>query len=241
MTAKSKTFKYDRNNLATSIANIIKKTINEQITEELSREINIIVDNLIIEPEERYIKSLEKQEKHPTIKELSYSLIGRNIDAFTHIYKTEETPKFIGWEETEESRLIKKHEDLMNRLYRAAFQAYMELDFVDITEMLNYRKAEFTEVGPIDKKEESLEATYIINKPGEYEVKEIQEYVYWVVQEALHRYLDDLNAGMLEEDPQHMMGEYCNHSSGIFCRVTEDGVEINYVPIYGYGDADFIK
>jgi hypothetical protein len=143
--------------------------------------------------------------------------------------------------ETEEysSGHEKEHEELMNKLYRAAFYAFSQVDFVDMVDMLNYRCVEFSKVGPRDKKDESLEAQYIENTPGNYEVPEIQKYVYEIVMESLNRFRDELDCGMLENDPEHLIGEYYNHSSGIYCRVLKNGVEISYMPINSFGDVDF--
>ena len=108
----------------------------------------------------------------------------------------------------------------------------MEVDFTDLVDMLNYRRAEFDNIG---SEKESIEALYIKNTPGNFEVKEIQEYVYWAVQEAFERFEDNLTEDMLKNSPELVVGEYYNHSAGILCRVTPGGVEISYVPISGFG------
>ena len=111
-----------------------------------------------------------------------------------------------------------------------------QIDFTDITDMLNYRGDSFSHVMYNSKNadsEESLESTYIVNKPGNYEVKEIQEYIYYVVQEALNRFNTQLHESREYNEPA--VGEYYNYESGIRCQVTEDGVEINYTPVSSYG------
>ena len=129
-----------------------------------------------------------------------------------------------------------ENQKLMHDLHEAAFYAYMGIDFVDITEMLNYRKAKFTDVKYHDTNgDETLEETYIIHEPGYYEVKEIQEYIYWALQEALIRFRNELYSGSTVEP---LTGEYFNYGSGIFCKVTRDGVEINYLPITSFGSVD---
>ena len=88
--------------------------------------------------------------------------------------------EIIESEETEVAKEEKQYEELMTRLHAAAFHAYMQIDFTDITDMLNYRGDSFSNVMYNSKNadsEESLESIYIVNKPGDYEVKEIQEYM----------------------------------------------------------------
>ena len=149
---------------------------------------------------------------------------------------TKNVSEIIESEETEVAKEEKQYEELMTRLHAAAFHAYMQIDFTDITDMLNYRGDSFSHVMYNSKNadsEESLESTYIVNKPGNYEVKEIQEYIYYVVQEALNRFNSQLHESREHNEPA--VGEYYNHESGIRCQVTEDGVEINYTPISSYG------
>ena len=149
---------------------------------------------------------------------------------------TKNVSEIIESEETEVVKEEKQYEELMTRLHAAAFHAYMQIDFTDITDMLNYRGDSFSHVMYNSKNadsEESLESTYIVNKPGNYEVKEIQEYIYYVVQEALNRFNSQLHESREHNEPA--VGEYYNYESGIRCQVTEDGVEINYTPISSYG------
>lgn len=149
---------------------------------------------------------------------------------------TKNVSEIIESEETEVAKEEKQYEELMTRLHAAAFHAYMQIDFTDITDMLNYRGDSFSHVMYNSKNadsEESLESTYIVNKPGNYEVKEIQEYIYYVVQEALNRFNSQLHESREHNEPA--VGEYYNYESGIRCQVTEDGVEINYTPISSYG------
>ena len=217
-TAKSaKTYHYDLNTLASEMASIIKDTLSCEEYEDKQFEIDSLV-NGIIEDESDFIQA---SEKNPIwIRDLAHLLTSRNLAEISHVYKKDtETERNTG------------HERLMASLKDAAFQAYMELDFADITDMLNYRCAEFNKVGPEDKKDESLEAIYIKNRPGDYEPKEIQEYIFWMVQEALKRFKEELDCGMLEEDPANILGEYYNHSSGLYCKVLPDSVEISYIPV----------
>ena len=149
---------------------------------------------------------------------------------------TKNVSEIIESEEKEVAKEEKQYEELMTRLHAAAFHAYMQIDFTDITDMLNYRGDSFSHVMYNSKNadsEESLESTYIVNKPGNYEVKEIQEYIYYVVQEALNRFNSQLHESREHNEPA--VGEYYNYESGIRCQVTEDGVEINYTPISSYG------
>lgn len=149
---------------------------------------------------------------------------------------TKNVSEIIKSEETEVAKEEKQYEELMTRLHAAAFHAYMQIDFTDITDMLNYRGDSFSHVMYNSKNadsEESLESIYIVNKPGNYEVKEIQEYIYYVVQEALNRFNTQLHESREHNEPA--VGEYYNYESGIRCQVTEDGVEINYTPVSSYG------
>lgn len=226
-----KPFKYNREKIIECITGIVKNTLSKEEAEEKAYKINATV-NVLVDCEENLIKSIEKQENHPTLKELSYKLIGRNIGFFKEVYSYDHT-----WEEIEAAKEENENQKLMHNLQEAAFHAYMEIDFTDITEMLNYRKAKFSDIQcHATNGDESLEQTYIIHEPGFYEVKEIQEYIYWVVQEALSRFRDELHSNIKDNNP--IMGEYYNHQSGIFCRITKDGVEISYTPITGYGSAD---
>ena len=149
---------------------------------------------------------------------------------------TKNVSEIIESEETEVAKEEKQYEELMTRLHAAAFHAYMQIDFTDITDMLNYRGDSFSHVMYNSRNadsEESLESTDIVNKPGNYEVKEIQEYIYYVIQEALNRFNTQLHESREHNEPA--VGEYYNHESGIRCQVTEDGVEINYTPVSSYG------
>ena len=128
--------------------------------------------------------------------------------------------EIIESEETEVVKEEKQYEELMTRLHAAAFHAYMQIDFTDITDMLNYRGDSFSNVMYNSKNTDS-------------EVKEIQEYIYYVIQEALNRFNIQLHESREHNEP--VVGEYYNHKSGISCRVTEDGVEINYAPVSSYG------
>jgi hypothetical protein len=227
----AKPFKYNREKIIECITGIVKNTLSKEEAEEKAYKINATV-NVLVDCEENLIKSIEKQENHPTLKELSYNLIGRNIGFFKEVYSYDHT-----WEEIEAAKEENENQKLMHNLQEAAFHAYMEIDFTDITEMLNYRKDKFSDIQcHATNGDKSLEQTYIIHEPGFYEVKEIQEYIYWVVQEALSRFRDELHSNIKDNNP--IMGEYYNHQSGIFCRITKDGVEINYTPITGYGSAD---
>lgn len=229
--ANNKQFKYDREKIIECITGMVKNTFSKEEVEEKEFKIHATA-NVLIDCEENYIKNIEKQENHPTLKELSYNLIGRNLGFFKDVYSYDHT-----WEEVEAAKEENENQKLMHNLQEAAFHAYMEIDFADITEMLNYRKAKFTDVKyHTTNGDETLERTYIIHEPGFYEVKEIQEYVYWAVQEALSRFKDELYGSGLDNVP--IVGEYFNYDSGIFCKVTRDGVEINYLPITGYGSAD---
>jgi len=226
-----KPFKYNREKIIECITGIVKNTLSKEEVEEKAYKISATV-NVLVDCEENFIKSIEKQENHPTLKGLSYNLIGRNIGFFKDVYSYDHT-----WEEIEAAKEENENQKLMHNLQEAAFHAYMEIDFTDITEMLNYRKDKFSDIQcHATNGDKSLEQTYIIHEPGFYEVKEIQEYIYWVVQEALSRFRDELHSSIKDNNP--IMGEYYNHQSGIFCRITKDGVEINYTPITGYGSAD---
>lgn len=215
-------FTYNRDTLAVQMAAFIKNSFQE-MDEDKIYEIDAVV-NSIIEDEVSYIKSCEKNPKKMTDYELSSILVARNMDVISELYKEES--------EGEKSEDDDKFKQLLNNLKQAAFHAYMEVDFTDLTDMLNYRHADFDNIG---SKEQSIESLYIKNTPGNFEVKEIQEYVYWAVQEAFERFEDVLTEDMLKDSPELVVGEYYNHGAGILCRVTPDGVEISYIPISGYG------
>ena len=215
-------FTYNRDALAVQMTAFIKNSFQE-MDEDKVYEIDAAV-NSIIEDEASYIKSCERNPKKMTDYELSSILVARNMDVISELYKEES--------EGEKSEDDNKFKQLLNNLKQAAFHAYMEVDFTDLTDMLNYRRADFDNIG---SKEQSIEALYIKNTPGNFEVKEIQEYVYWAVQEAFERFEEVLTEDMLKDSPELVVGEYYNHGAGIFCKVTPDGVEISYIPISGYG------
>lgn len=215
-------FTYNRDTLAVQMAAFIKNSFQE-MEEDKVYEIDAVV-NSIIEDEVSYIKSCERNPKKMTDYELSSILVARNMGVISELYKEES--------EGEKSEEDDKFKQLLNNLKQAAFHAYMEVDFTDLTDMLNYRCADFDNIG---SENDSIEALYIKNTPGNFEVKEIQEYVYWAVQEAFERFEDVLTEDMLKDSPELVVGEYYNHGAGILCRVTPDGVEISYIPITGYG------
>lgn len=220
-TTKQK-FTYNHDTLAVQMAAFIKNSFQE-MEEDKVYEIDAVV-NIIIENEVSYIKSCERNPKKMTDYELSSILIARNMDVISELYKEES--------EGEKSEEDDKFKQLLNNLKQAAFHAYMKVNFTDLTDMLNYRCANFDNIG---SENDSIEALYIKNTPGNFEVKEIQEYVYWAVQEAFERFEDVLTEDMLKDSPELVVGEYYNHGAGILCRVTPDGVEISYIPITGYG------
>lgn len=215
-------FAYNRDILAVQMVAFIEKSFQE-MEESKVYEINAVV-NSIIEDEVSYIKTCEKNPKKMTEYELSSILVARNMDVISELYKEES--------EGEKSEYDNKFNQLMNNLKQAAFHAYMEVDFTDLTDMLNFRHADFDSIG---SEKQSLETLYIKNTPGNFEVKEIQEYVYWAVQEAIDRFKDVLTEDMLKNSPELVVGEYYNHGAGILCRVTPSGVEICYMPINGFG------
>lgn len=124
-------------------------------------------------------------------------------------------------------------ENKINELTKYAFESYSKIDFVDLTDMLNYRTVDFNNVG-----KDSLEEKYIRHSPGEYECKEIQQYVYAVYLEALERFKDEYSAWLVDNennpDDYEGYGEYYNHCSGIHVKVYVDSVEFNYTPISIY-------
>lgn len=124
-------------------------------------------------------------------------------------------------------------ENKINELTKYAFESYSKIDFVDLTDMLNYRTVDFNNVG-----KDSLEEKYIRHSPGEYECKEIQQYVYAVYLEALDRFKDEYSAWLVDNennpDDYELFGEYYNHGSGIHVKVYVDSVEFNYTPISTY-------
>lgn len=124
-------------------------------------------------------------------------------------------------------------ENKINELTKYAFESYSKIDFVDLADMLNYRTVDFNIVG-----KDSLEEKYIRHSPGEYECKEIQQYVYAVYLEALERFKDEYSAWLVDNennpDDYEGYGEYYNHCSGIHVKVYVDSVEFNYTPISIY-------
>lgn len=124
-------------------------------------------------------------------------------------------------------------ENKINELTKYAFESYSKIDFVDLADMLNYRTVDFNNVG-----KDSLEEKYIRHSPGEYECKEIQQYVYAVYLEALERFKDEYSAWLVDNennpDDYEGYGEYYNHCSGIHVKVYVDSVEFNYTPISIY-------
>lgn len=112
---------------------------------------------------------------------------------------------------------------LRGKLYELALDCFADIDFNDLTDILNYRKAEFNNVGTDS---ESIERQCIVHEPGSYEPNEIKKYVRAIIQEAINRFLIEVDGELVEE-----FGEYFNHSSGLYAKVTKDSVEFDYIPI----------
>ena len=159
-------FTYNRDILAAQMTAFIESSFQE-MDEDKVYEINAVV-NSIIEGEASYIKSCERNPKKMTDYELSSILVARNMDVISELYRDEP--------EGEKSEDDDKFKKLMNNLKQAAFHAYMEVDFTDLVDMLNYRRAEFDNIG---SEKESIEALYIKNTPGNFEVKELPEIKLW--------------------------------------------------------------
>jgi hypothetical protein len=97
--------------------------------------------------------------------------------------------------------------------------------------MLNYRRTTFTNVGGDD----SIEKCRISNSPGNYEVNEIRQYIYSIMFEAIERFMSEFEADLQSEEPydrDEIIGEYFNHDSGLYVKVTVDAVEFEYIPVH---------
>lgn len=64
-----KPFKYNREKIIECITGIVKNTPNKEEAEEKAYKINATA-NVLVDCEENLIKSIEKQENHPTLKRI---------------------------------------------------------------------------------------------------------------------------------------------------------------------------
>lgn len=115
-------------------------------------------------------------------------------------------------------------------LFELALECFSEIDFEDVTDMLNYRRTTFTNVGG----DNSIEKCRISNSPGNYEVNEIRQYIYSIMFEAIERFMSEFEADLQATDPNEieLLGEYFNHDSGLYVKVTVDAVEFEYIPVH---------
>lgn len=111
---------------------------------------------------------------------------------------------------------------------RMMFEAYSKFDFVDLTNMLNYRGTHIVPSVQSENEQDSIEEMYIHSEPGTYQVMELQAYVYAILQDALTRF-----AAQAAEypDADGIFSEYYNMAAGIFCRIDKASCEISYQPI----------
>lgn len=117
------------------------------------------------------------------------------------------------------------------QLFELGLECFSEIDFEDVTDMLNYRMTTFTNVGGDD----SIEKCRIHNSPGNYEVNEIRQYIYSIMFEAIERFMSEFEADLQATEPNErdeILGEYFNHDSGLYVKVTEDSVEFEYIPVH---------
>jgi hypothetical protein len=115
-------------------------------------------------------------------------------------------------------------------LFELGLECFSKIDFEDVTDMLNYRKTTFTNVGG----DNSIEQWRISNSPGEYEVNEIRQYIYSIMFEAIERFMLEFEADLQATEPNEieLLGEYFNHDSGLYVKVTVDAVEFEYIPVH---------
>ena len=115
-------------------------------------------------------------------------------------------------------------------LFELGLECFSEIDFEDVTDMLNYRRATFTNVGGDD----SIEKFRISSSPGNYEVNEIRQYIYSIMFEAIERFMTEFEADLQASEPneEEILGEYFNHDSGLYVKVTVDSVEFEYIPVH---------
>lgn len=107
--------------------------------------------------------------------------------------------------------------EVMSRL----FNAYSQLDFIDLCEMINYRGGlEFTDANCSGlSAKDYFEDTSVIN------TQELQDYIYAICMDCYKRWLHTHN------NPDEADSEY--YQNNILVTITKDGLvcEINYTPI----------
>ena len=115
-------------------------------------------------------------------------------------------------------------------LFELGLECFSKIDFEDVTDMLNYRRTTFTNVGG----DNSIEKWRIFNSPGHYEVNEICQYIYSIMFEAIERFMSEFEADLQAVEPNEieLLGEYFNHDSGLYVKVTVDSVEFEYIPVH---------
>jgi hypothetical protein len=116
-------------------------------------------------------------------------------------------------------------------LFELGLECFSKIDFEDVTDMLNYRRTTFTNAGGDD----SIEKCRISNSPGNYEVNEIRQYIYSIMFEAIESFMSEFEADLQSEEPyerDEIIGEYFNHDSGLYVKVSKDSVEFVYIPVH---------
>lgn len=115
-------------------------------------------------------------------------------------------------------------------LFELGLECFSKIDFEDVTDMLNYRRSTFTNVGG----DNCIEKWRISNGPGDYEVNEIRQYIYSIMFEAIERFMSEFEADLQASEPNEieLLGEYFNHDSGLYVKVMVDAVEFEYIPVH---------
>ena len=111
---------------------------------------------------------------------------------------------------------------------RMMFEAYAKFDFVDLTNMLNYRHTQIVPSVRDANERDNIEETYIHSGPGAYTVMELQAYVYAILQDVLSRFAAQVNEYPNDDG---IFADYYNMTAGIFCLIDKKNCEISYQPV----------
>lgn len=116
---------------------------------------------------------------------------------------------------------------------KAVFDAYSQIDFCSLTDLINQHYTNGFDDKCIDLKC----SDYIDITKHEYDIKDIQTIVKAFCDEALARYMNDFVDWIMAEDPDwRPEGDFCHNN--IVISIDEYGVDISYRPISIYAPND---
>lgn len=116
---------------------------------------------------------------------------------------------------------------------KAVFDAYSQIDFCSLTDIINQHYTD----GFNDKCIDLKCSEYIDITKHEYDIKDIQTIVKAFCDEALARYMSDFEDWLMTKDPEwRPEGGFCHNN--IVVSIDECGVDISYRPISIYAPND---